>query len=82
MRMSISVVGLGALIVLAFVALGQYAPEDNQDLFERFAIVPAWITSGNQSPGDAAAALFGHVFFHYGFLHLLMNSLAFLQAAP
>ena len=80
--MPISVLGLGALIVLAFVALGQYAPDDHQDLFERFAIVPAWITSGNQSPADAAAALFGHVFFHYGFLHLLMNGLAFLQAAP
>ncbi len=80
--MPISVIGLGALIVLAFVALGQYAPEDHQDIFERFAIVPSWITSGNQSAPEAAAALFGHVFFHYGFLHLLMNGLAFLQAAP
>ena len=35
--MPISVLGLGALIVLAFVGLGQYAPDDHQDLFERFA---------------------------------------------
>jgi membrane associated rhomboid family serine protease len=80
--MPISVLGLGAAIVLAFVALGQYAPEAHGELFNQFAIVPAWILSGALSPGDIAAALFGHVFFHYGFLHLLMNGLAYMQAAP
>ena len=32
--------------------------------------------------GDAALPLFGHVFAHYGFLHITMNMLAYLQAAP
>jgi membrane associated rhomboid family serine protease len=81
-RMPISVLGLGALIVLAFVALGQYAPDAHQEIYDRFGITPARFTSGGQSLGEALAALFGHVFFHYGFLHLLMNGLAFLQAAP
>ncbi len=82
MRMPISVLGLGALIVLAFVAFGQFAPDAHRDIYQRFGIAPARFTSGGQSLGDALAALFGHVFFHYGLLHLLMNGLAFLQAAP
>lgn len=70
---------LGGAIVLTFVLLGQYAPEAHAALFDQFAIVPARIAA---APGEALAPLLGHVFFHYGVLHLLMNGLAFMQVAP
>ncbi|MEZ5996397.1 MAG: rhomboid family intramembrane serine protease [Hyphomonadaceae bacterium] len=82
MRLPNSVLLLGGLIVLAFVALGQYAPEAHPGVFNTFAVVPAQFTEGTQSPGQAFAPLFGHVFFHYGILHLVMNTMVFLQAAP
>lgn len=72
---------LGAMIVLSFVVLGQYAPEAHLDLFDRFAVVPARI-SGFTSVEGVVAPVFGHVFFHYGVVHLLMNGLAYMQAAP
>ena len=81
MRWPPSVLVLGGAIVAAFVLLGQYAPDANSQLFDRFAVVPARLTS--EPPSVAMLApLFGHVFFHYGVLHLLMNGLAFMQAAP
>lgn len=73
---------LGATIVTAFVAFGQYAPETHAAGFDRFAIVPARFTSGTIDWIEALASLFGHAFFHYGPLHLLMNGLMFMQAAP
>lgn len=82
MRTPISVLVLGGAIVLSFVLLGQYAPEAHEALFDQFAIVPARFSAGYASAGDALAPLFGHVFFHYGVLHLLMNGLAYMQAAP
>lgn len=82
MRTPVVVLVLGAAILLPFVLLGQYAPEAHQALFDRFAIVPARFTTGDAGLGDALASLFGHVFFHYGVLHLLMNGLAYMQAAP
>lgn len=81
MRWPLSVLVLGAAIVAAFVALGQYAPEANGALFDRFAIVPARL-AGESPSVSALTPLLGHVFFHYGVLHLLMNALAFMQAAP
>jgi membrane associated rhomboid family serine protease len=80
--MPISVLGLGAAIVLAFVALGQYAPQANAQWFDRFAIVPTRFAGGAIDAGAAAMSLFGHVFFHYGVFHLLMNGLMYLQTAP
>lgn len=82
MRMPLSVVGLALLTVLTFVLTGQYAPEAHPEIYDRFAIVPAWLASGDMQPGDIAGALVGHVFVHYGALHLLMNGLTFVQAAP
>ncbi len=82
MKFPLSVSILGAATILAFVAFGQYAPETHPAGFDRFAIVPARFTSGAIDWSDALASLFGHVFFHYGPMHLLMNGLMFLQAAP
>lgn len=80
--MPLSVVGLAVLTVLAFVLTGQYAPEAHPGIYDRFAVVPAWLTSGALGPAEIAMAAFGHVFVHYGVLHLLMNGLTFLQAGP
>lgn len=82
MRTPISVLVLGAAILLSFVLLGQYAPEAHEDLFDRFAIVPALITTGQGGIEDALARLFGHVFFHYGVTHVFMNGIAYVQVAP
>lgn len=81
MRWPLSVLVLGAAIVAAFVSLGQYAPEAHEALFDRFSVVPARLT-GEGLGAETLASLFGHVFFHYGVLHLVMNTLVFLQAAP
>jgi membrane associated rhomboid family serine protease len=86
MTRSPAVLALGALIVAAFVLTGQYNPEANAGLFDRFAIVPARLNPASPDAyvngADALVPLFGHVFFHYGFLHLLMNGLAYMQSAP
>lgn len=83
MRPSLAVIGLGAAIVIAFFALGQYAPEANWNVFEPYSVMPArYSGAAPATPGDLVTPLFAHVFFHYGVFHLLMNGLAYLQAAP
>jgi len=85
LRQSPTVLALGAAIVLAFVLLGQWAPEQNWASFEPFSVVPARLNPANVAFAGYAQALsplFGHVFFHYGVPHLLMNGLAYVQAAP
>lgn len=75
--------GLGGAIVAAFVLTGQYAPDAHPELFNRFGIVPSlYTTQSYASAADALTPLFAHVFLHYGALHLLMNGLAYMQAAP
>lgn len=76
---------LGALILTAFVALGQYAPETQGALYAQFGVMPARFNPdffAPYTPTEALTSLFGHVFFHYGVFHLLMNGLAYMQAAP
>ncbi|MEZ6024352.1 MAG: rhomboid family intramembrane serine protease [Hyphomonadaceae bacterium] len=86
MRPPLSVIVLGAAIVAAFLLTGQYTPLSNPALFERFAVTPARFFP--QYPGhygsitDWLTPLFGHVFFHFGALHLLMNGFAYIQVAP
>lgn len=84
MRSGIAVWTLGAAIVVAFAALGQYAPMQAGAWFDRVAVVPARLDADSiaAAPLDAAAQLLGHVFFHYGVMHLLMNAIAYVQAAP
>ena len=84
--MSPAALVLGLAIVAAFLLLGQWAPQEQPALFDQFALVPARFDFG--APGayanltDAAAPLFGHVFFHYGLFHLVMNGMAYVQVAP
>jgi membrane associated rhomboid family serine protease len=72
---------LGAAIVAAFLVYGQYDPSAHAALFDQWSVVP-------ERYGDPAgyvafaAPLFGHVFFHYGAPHILMNGLAFMDAGP
>lgn len=86
MRLSPAALILGIAILAAFVLLGQWAPQEQPALFDQFAIVPARFDFG--APGaypDLTSALlpiFGHVFFHYGIFHLLMNGMAYVQVAP
>lgn len=79
-------IALGAAIVGAFALTGQYDPGAHAALFDRFSVVPALLNpfspQAYANPGDALAPLFGHVFFHYGVLHLAMNGFAYMQAAP
>jgi membrane associated rhomboid family serine protease len=82
MRQSFAVLALAGLILVAFVTLGQYAPGQNMAGFERFGVEPALMLSGEEPLSATLSRLFGHVFFHYGILHLLMNALAYMQAAP
>ncbi|MBI3438538.1 MAG: rhomboid family intramembrane serine protease [Proteobacteria bacterium] len=77
---------LAGAIVATFLLTGQYDPERHQDIFNLLAIVPARFDASSpdhyQSWADAAFPLFGHVFAHYGWPHILMNMLAYLQASP
>jgi membrane associated rhomboid family serine protease len=85
-QMPLAVLLLGGAIIGAFLLTGQYDPDRNPGIFNLLAIVPARFDASSpdhyQSIGDAALPLFGHVFAHYGFLHITMNMLAYLQAAP
>lgn len=80
MRVSPVVIILGLVILTSFLAFGQYAPEAQGALYDRFGVTPARY----DGPFDVAAIgpLFGHVFFHYGVAHMLMNALAYMQSAP
>lgn len=82
----LAVIGLGGAIVASFLLTGQYDPDRNQAIFERLALVPARFDPATPDHYrtwlDAALPLFGHVFAHYGFAHILMNMLAYAQAAP
>ena len=84
--MSPAALVLGLAIFAAFLLLGQWAPQEQPALFDQFALVPARFDFG--APGayenltDAAAPLIGHVFFHYGLFHLVMNGMAYVQVAP
>lgn len=81
MRFPPVVLILGAAIVVAFFMYGQYDPSSNAALFDRWSVVPARY-SDPASYIAFAAPLFGHVFFHYGAPHILMNGLAFMDAGP
>lgn len=83
MRQSPAVILLGAAIIVAFVAFGQFAPQGNPQ-FDRYAVVPALFSD---NPGawlslEGITRGFGHVFFHYGLAHVAMNGLGYVQSAP
>lgn len=84
--MPFAVVLLGGAITLAYV-LYAFAPVNVQeDVFNRFALAPARYDPGSPyhfgTWDEAVLPLIGHVFLHGGWAHLLMNMLAYFQAAP
>ena len=77
---------LGGAIVLAFVAY-EFASDDVKlAATYALAIIPVRYDNAGPAPFEswyaAALPLVGHVFLHGGWAHLLMNMLAYLQAAP
>ncbi len=79
----IVVFALAAMIVAAFLLTGQWDPEGHPAIYEWLGLSPARFgaTSG-ASIEQRVLPFFGHVFVHYGWPHLLMNMLAYFQAAP
>jgi membrane associated rhomboid family serine protease len=70
------VLALGGIIVLAHV-FRTFAPESVQvAIVDALSLVPARYEHGVTL--DNAAAIFGHVFVHAGFVHLAFNMAAFL----
>lgn len=84
-HMPFVVILLAGAIVGTFFLTGQYDPEHSSAI-NLLALVPERYDPSSpnhyQNWFDAALPLFGHVFAHYGFAHIAMNMLAFLQAAP
>jgi membrane associated rhomboid family serine protease len=77
---------LAGAIIAAFFLTGQYDPEHHDAIFELLAVIPARFDPSAPAHyanwTDALTPVFGHVFAHYGFAHIAMNMIAYLQAAP
>ncbi len=77
---------LAGAIVAAFVLTQQYDLGEVNRLAVDYGILPVRYDPSGPAPyaniGDAIAPLFAHVFIHGGVIHILMNMLAFFQAAP
>jgi len=80
------VIGLAAAIVAAFVLTGQWNPEANPGVYDQLGIVSSRFYPSSpdhyQNLYQPLIPLFGNVFAHFGVPHILMNMLAYLQAAP
>lgn len=77
---------LAAAMAASFLLTGQYDPDRHQDIFNLLAIVPALFDPAQPDHYanwlDALVPLFGHPFAHYGWLHIIINLMAYAQAAP
>jgi membrane associated rhomboid family serine protease len=77
---------LGAAFIVANIAFSMAPDAQKEAVLYDFAIIPARFEQGS-SVGfarwyEAAGPLLGHPFLHLGWLHLGINLLAFIQAAP
>lgn len=76
---------LAILLVAAHVAF-QFASSDLKDwIYYNFALFPVRYGGGQDGFThwyEALGPLFGHVFLHGGWLHLLMNTIVFVQGGP
>jgi membrane associated rhomboid family serine protease len=77
---------LAGAIIAAFFLTGQYDLRTVNQLAVDYGIVPIRYDASGPEPyasmGDAITPLFAHVFIHGGLPHILMNMLAYFQAAP
>lgn len=84
--MPVVVLLLAGAIVAAFLLTGQYDERNVNQLAVDYGIVPIRYDASGPAPyvniGDAILPLFSHVFVHGGVFHILMNMLAYFQAAP
>ncbi len=79
--MPIVVFALAAAIIAAFLLTGQWDPDRHPAIYNLLGLSPARLSAG--APLDQLMLpLVGHAFVHYGWPHLLMNMLAYFQAAP
>lgn len=77
---------LAIAMVASFALTGQYDPERHRWVYEQFGIYSSrfYPTSIEHytSIDQALPPLFGNMFVHFGFAHIIMNMIAYLQAAP
>lgn len=77
---------LSGAIIAAFLLTGQYDLSAVNRLAVDYGIIPVRYDPSGPAPyasiGDAVTPLFTHVFIHGGVFHILMNLLAYFQAAP
>lgn len=80
------VIVLAAAFVGAFLLFFMLAPTQQNQLIYDFALIPARFDPNSPEHFTtlygALGPLFGHVFLHANWLHLGMNTLVYLQAAP
>lgn len=80
------VLGLAGSFVAAYVAFSLLGTSAQNQVFYEFALIPARFDANSQyafnSWWEALGPVFGHAFLHGGWLHLGVNTLVFLQAAP
>lgn len=77
-------------LLAVFVAVQLYSmtlsPAALDDLFARYALIPVRLDPAGPFPfptrWEGFFTLLSHAFLHGGFVHLLMNGLALLQAGP
>jgi membrane associated rhomboid family serine protease len=85
-RMPPVVLGFIAVIVAAFLAASSLAEAQQNAIYYALAIIPARFDEASVYHFTAwyepIGPLLGHVFLHAGWLHLGMNMLVFMQAAP
>jgi membrane associated rhomboid family serine protease len=85
-RIPPAVLVLIAVIVAAFLILPLLGEAQQNSIYYAFAIIPVWFDGASvyhfTAWYEALGPLLGHVFLHAGWLHVGMNVLVFMQAAP
>ncbi|HVY86732.1 MAG TPA: rhomboid family intramembrane serine protease [Caulobacterales bacterium] len=77
---------LALAMVASFGLTGQYDPDGHQWVYYQFGIFSERFYPSSpdhyQSIDQAIAPILGHMFVHFGWPHIIMNMIAYLQAAP
>lgn len=80
------VLAIAGAIIAVFLLTGQWNPNANPSIYYELGINSTRFYPSNpnhyQNIYDPLLPLFGNVFVHFGVAHILMNMLAYIQAAP
>ena len=80
------VLALAGAIIAAFLLTGQWNPDANPSIYYELGINSTRFYPSNpdhyRNLYEPLIPLFGNVFVHFGVPHILMNMLAYIQAAP